>query len=161
MHITKADCTWPSLAAVHQRDVHTEEGERKGAGERFLMRLLSRRWCLAQQACCFQGYSWEFIFFAATVNGFWLLSLICQIFSPRIRYGVCHALICLFSGKVRFSGLHFLSQLTYQEWPTFLWVIFVNSCQYQLGSVHFWIYCLIYLGLWGSSHASFKILFPS
>lgn len=55
---------------------------------------------------------------------------------PKIRYGVCHALICLFSGKVRFSGLHFLSQLTYQEWPTFLWVIFVNSCQYQLGSVH-------------------------
>lgn len=36
----------------------------------------------AWQAYCFQGYSWEFIFFAATVNGFWFLSLTCQIFSP-------------------------------------------------------------------------------
>lgn len=61
--LTETDCTWPALAAVHQRGaVHTEEGRRKGAEERFLIRLLSRRWCLAQQACCFQGCSWEFIF---------------------------------------------------------------------------------------------------
>lgn len=64
--LSKADCTWPALAAVHQRDACTEEGReggREGAEERFLIRLLSRRWCLAQQACFFQGYSWEFIFF--------------------------------------------------------------------------------------------------
>lgn len=41
--LTKTDCTWPALAAVHQRDVHREEGGRKGAGEKFLIRLLSRR----------------------------------------------------------------------------------------------------------------------
>lgn len=58
---------------------------------------------------------------------------------PRIKYGLYHTLIWLFSGKVQFAL--FVPVSSSGGRPSFLWVMFVESCQYQLGSVHASLSC--------------------
>lgn len=55
---------------------------------------------------------------------------------PRIRYGLCRTRIWLFSGKVQFAEQLFSSQSVHQEGPSFLRVLFVESCQNQLGLIY-------------------------
>lgn len=54
---------------------------------------------------------------------------------PRIRYGLCHVFTWFFSVQVQFAEQVFLSLTVHQEGSSFPRVLYIKSCENQLGSI--------------------------